>query len=123
MNRKISKGMSVKIHPKICNKRIPKVLSDQINYEFINHVKDFSLKVTDLFYKHVCESSFYEFVVNSDNQEMISFRTKFNVNSILANRNGYQCILMARIESKNGSRFHLPVCFLVESFDVPLSIY
>jgi hypothetical protein len=123
MNRKISKGMIVKIHPRICNKRIPKILSDQLNYTFINHVKNFSLKVTDLFYKRVCDSSFYEFVVNSDNQEMVRFRAKFNIDSILADRNGYQCILMARIEPKEGSRFQIPVCFLIESFDVPLSIY
>lgn len=123
MNRKISKGMFVKIHPKICRRAIPKVLSDKINYAFINHIKDSPLKVTDLFYKRVCDSSFYEFVVNSDRQEMIRFRIQFNINSILADKNGYQCILMARIEPKNGSQFQLPVSFLIESFDVPLSIY
>lgn len=123
MNRKINKGMFVKIHPKICNKRIPKILSDQINYTFINHIKNSSLKVTELFYKPVRGSRFYELVVNSDRQEMIRFRTKFNINSILVNRNGIQCILMARIRPENESQFQFPVCFLIESFDVPLSIY
>jgi hypothetical protein len=123
MNRKISKGMFVKIHPKICRKKIPLILSSKINYSFINHIKDSQLKVINLFYKRVCDSSFYEFIVNSDRQDMIQFRIQFNLNSILADQNGYQCILMAQIEPKNGSRFQLPVCFLVESFDVPLSIY
>lgn len=98
-------------------------MSSKINYAFINSIKDSPLKVVDLFYKRVCDSSFYEFIVNSYHQEMIRFRIQFNINSILANKNGYQCILMARIEPKNGSQFQLPVCFLIESFDVPLSIY
>lgn len=123
MNQKISKGMFVKIHPKICRRKIPQSLSDKINYAFINQVKNSPLKVIDLFYKRVCDSSFYDFLVNSYHQEMIQFRIQFNINSILANRNGYQCILMARIESENASIFQLPVCFLIESFDVPLSIY
>ena len=115
--------MFVKIHPKICRRKIPEVLSDRINYAFINHIKDSQLKVVELFYKRVCDSSFYEFIVNSNRQDMIRFRIQFNINSILADKNGYQCILMARIEPKNGSQFQLPVCFLIESFDVPLSIY
>lgn len=123
MSQKISKGMFVKIHPKICRKKIPQGLSDRINFEFINRIKNSPLKVTDLFYKRVCDSSFYEFLVNSHHQEMIQFRIQFNINSILTNQNGYQCILMARIEPKNASTFQLPVCFLIESFDTPLSIY
>lgn len=123
MNQKISKGMFVKIHPKICKRKVPQVLSNKINYSFINQIKDSQLKVVNLFYKRVCDSSFYEFIVNSDRQDMIHFRIQFNINSILADQNGYQCILMAQIESKNASRFQLPVCFLIESSDVPLSIY
>lgn len=123
MNRKISKGMFVKIHPKICRKKIPLILSEKLNYSFINHIKNSPLKVVDIFYKRVCESSFYEFIVNSNHREMIRFRIQFNINSILADKNGYQCILMARIEPENGSQFQLPVSFLIESFDVPLSIY
>lgn len=115
--------MFVKIHPKICKRKIPQILCDKINYAFINHIKDSPLKVVELFYKRVCDSSFYEFLVNSYHQDMIRFRIQFNLNSIIADRNGYQCILMARIEPKNGSQFQLPVCFLIESFDVPLSIY
>ena len=115
--------MFVKIHPKICRRKIPPVLSVKINYAFINHIKDSPLKVVELFYKRVCDSSFYDFIINSDRQDMIRLRIQFNINSILANKNGYQCILMARIEPKNGSTFQLPVCFLIESLDVPLSIY
>lgn len=125
MNQKISKGMFVKIHPKICRKKIPRVLSDKMNYTFINSIKDSSPKVIDLFYKCVHDSTFYEFLVNNDNQEMVQFRTQFNMNSTLTYRSGYKCILMAQLELKNESsfRFQLPVCFLIESFDVPLSIY
>jgi hypothetical protein len=71
----------------------------------------------------VSDSSFYEFLINSDRQEMIQFRIQFNINSTLVDRNGYQCILMARIAPKEGSQFQLPIWFLIESFDVPLSIY
>lgn len=123
MNQKISEGMFVKIHPKICRKKIPRILSDRMNYTFINRIKDSSFKVIDLFYKCIHDSKFYEFLVNDNNQEMIQLRTQFNINSILTYRSGYKCILMARLELKNESSFQLPVCFLIESFDVPLSIY
>ena len=123
MNRKISKGMFVKIHPEIYKKKIPPVLYNKINYTFINRIKNSPLKVIELCYKRAQDSSFYNFLINSDTQEMIRFRTQFNINSILINRNGYQYILMARIESENELRFQLPVCFLIESSDVPLSIY
>ena len=94
-----------------------------MNYTFINRIKDSSFKVIDLFYKCIHDSTFYEFLVNSNIQEMVQLRTQFNINSILTYRSGYKCILMARLELKNESTFQLPVCFLIESFDVPLSIY
>lgn len=77
----------------------------------------------DLCYKSIYYSSFYELLVNSNNQEIIQFRIKFNINSTIDYQNGDKCILMARLKAKNGSTFQLPICFLNESLDVPLSIY
>ena len=115
--------MFVRIHPEFCEKKTPQILSDKINYEFINRIKNSLLKVTDLRYKCVYDSSLYELLVDGNSQEIIQFRTKFNINSTLTYQRGYKCILMAQLEAKNGSKFQLPVCFLIESFDVPLSIY
>lgn len=123
MNKKISKGMFVRIHPKICRRKIPIILSDRINYSFINRIKDSPIEVVELFYKRVSDSDFYNFLVNSNNQEMIQFRVQFNIDSILSYKNGYQYILMARLSLKNESVFQLPICFLIESFEIPLSIY
>lgn len=122
--KKISKGMFVKIHPEFCKKKIPNALFDKINYEFVDRVKKFlSLKVIDIRYKCVYDSSFYEILVNDNSQEVIQFRTKFNIDSTLTYQDGYKCILMALLETKNQSKFQFPICFLIESFNVPLSIY
>lgn len=123
MNRKISKGMFVKIHPEFREKKIPQALSDKVNYAFINRIKNSSLKVIDLHHKCIYDSSFYELLVNGNSQEIIQFRIKFNIDSIISYQNRDKCILMARLETKDGSKFQLPVRFLIESFDVPLSIY
>jgi hypothetical protein len=123
MNQKISKGMFVKIHPEFREKKIPNALSDNINYEFIDRVKNSLLKVIDIRYKRVYDSHFYELLVNGNSQEIIQFRTKFNIDSTLTYQNGYKCILMAQLETKNRSKFQFPICFLIESLDVPLSIY
>lgn len=123
MNQKISEGMFVKIHPKFCEEKIPQILLNRINYTFIDNIRNSQLKVIGLFYKYIDESDFYNFLVNSNNQDMIRFRIQLNMNSTLSYENGYKRILMARIETKGASRFHLPVCFLIESSDVPLSIY
>lgn len=123
MSRKISKGMFVEIHPEFCKKKIPQALSDRINYEFVDRIRNSPLKVIDFRYKCVYDSSFYELLINGNSQEIIQFRIKFNIDSSLTYQGGHKCILMARLEAKNGYRFQLPVCFLIESFDVPLSIY
>lgn len=123
MNQKISKGMFVRIHPEFREEKIPQALSDRINYTFINRIKNSPLEVIDLCYKSIYYSSFYELLVNSNNQEIIQFRIKFNINSTIDYQNGDKCILMARLKAKNGSTFQLPICFLNESLDVPLSIY
>lgn len=123
MNRKITKGMFVKIHPEFRKKKIPQALSDKINYTFINRIKNSPLKVIDFRYKCVYDSSFYELLVDGNSQEIIQFRIKFNIDSTIIYRNGDRCILMAQLETKNESIFQLPVSFLIESFDIPLSIY
>lgn len=123
MNQRISKGMFVEIHPEFRKKKIPQALSDNINYEFIDRIRNSPLKVIDFRYKCVYDSSFYELLVNGNSQEIIQFRIKFNINSILTYQNGYKCILMAQLEAKNKSKFQLPVCFLIKSFETPLSIY
>ena len=123
MNRKISKGMFVKIHPEFRKKKIPQALSDKINYAFVNRIRKSPLKVIDLRYKCVYDSSFYELLINGNSQEIIQFRIKFNIDSTIIYQNGDKCILMAQLEAKNEPRFQLPVSFLIESFDIPLSIY
>lgn len=123
MNQKISKGMFVKIHPEFREEKTPQALSDRINYTLIDHVRNSPLKVIDIYYMCVYNSSFYEFLVDSNNQEVIQFRIKFNIDSTVVYRNGDKCILMARLKANNGSAFRLPICFLRESLDVPLSIY
>lgn len=123
MNQKISKGMFVRIHPEFREEKIPQALSDRINYTFINRIKNSPLEVIDLCYKSIYYSSFYKLLVNSNNQEIIQFRIKFNINSTIDYQNGDKRILMARLKAKNGSTFQLPICFLKESLDVPLSIY
>lgn len=123
MSRKISKGMFVRIHPEFCEEKIPRALSDRINYIFINRIINSPLEVIDLHYQSIYNSGFYELLVNSNNQEIIQFRIKFNIDSTIVSRDGDKYILMARLKSRNGSTFQLPICFLIESFDVPLSIY
>lgn len=123
MDRKISKGMFVELHPEFCKKKIPQALSDKINYTFIDRIRNSPLKVMDFCYKYVYDSSFYELLVDSNNQEIIQFRIKFNIESILTYQNGYRCISMAQLKAKNGSKFQLPICFLIKSSEVPLSIY
>lgn len=123
MDRKISKGMMVKIHPEFREKKIPQALSDKINYTFINRIKNSPLKVMDFCYKPVYSSSFYELLINGNSQEIIQFRIKFNIDSTVIYQNGDKCILMAKLETKDGSKFQLPIRFLIESLDVPLSIY
>lgn len=123
MNQRISKGMFVEIHPEFCKKKIPQALSDKINYEFIDRIRNSPLKVIDFRYKCVYDSSFYELLVNGNSQEMIQFRIKFNIDSSLTYQGGYKCILMAQLETENKSKFQLPVCFLIKSFEIPLSIY
>ena len=111
MSQKISKGMFAEIHPEFCKKKIPQALSDRINYEFIDRIRNSPLKVIDFRYKCVYDSSFYELLVNDNSQEIIQFRIKFNIDSSLTYQGGYKCILMAQLEAKNGSKFQLPVCF------------
>lgn len=123
MDKKINKGMIVKIHPEFCKSKIPQALSDKINYEFIDRIRNSSLKVIDFRYKCVYDSSFYELLVNGNSQEIIQFRIKFNIDSALTYQDGYKCILMAQLEAENKSRFQLPVSFLIKSTEVPLSIY
>lgn len=123
MNQKISKGMFVKIHPEFCKKKIPQALSDKLNYTFIDRIRNSPLKVIDFHYKYIYDSSFYELLVDGNSQEIFQFRIKFNINSTIVYQRGYKCILTARLEAENESKFQLPICFLIESFDVPLSIY
>lgn len=123
MDKKINKGMIVKIHPEFCKRKIPQALSNKINYTFIDSIKDSPLKVIDFHYKCVYDSSFYELLVNGNSQEIIQFRIKFNIDSALTYQDGYKCILMAQLEAENKSKFQLPVSFLIKSTQVPLSIY
>lgn len=123
MNKKIYKGTIVEIHPKIYSKKIPQALSNKIFYPFINQIKNSTLTVVEIFYQRVDESSFYDFVVNSNNKDMIQFRNQLNIDSTIVCRNGYKYILIARINPGNESLFKLPVSFLIKSTKVPLSIY
>lgn len=123
MDKKINKGMIVKIHPEFCKKKIPQALSNKINYTFIDSIKNSPLKVIDFRYKRVYDSSFYELLVNGNSQEIIQFRIKFNIDSALTYQDDYKYILMAQLEAENKSKFQLPVSFLIKSTQVPLSIY